>query len=337
MTTLEPDTPRPPAVPIDPELAEAFERITSRMEPLDADNWAERRVAAYGWDEDIADTIAGRPISFEDVTIPGPPGAPDVTLAILRPTGALRTPACIYHIHGGGMYLGTRFTSLADFANHVEDYGVTVVSVEYRLAPDNPHPAPVEDSYAGFVWTAGHHAELGFEPGRIVVVGGSAGGGLSAAVALLARDRGGPAMAGQGLYCPMVDDRNDTLSARQFDGVSVWNRQYNHWGWRYLLGDAAGSADVSPYAAPARAASLENLPPAFIDVGAAEVFRSEDVEYASRLWAAGGQAELHVWGGAFHGFTPEVPESLICEAARRVRASWLERILNLPAPAVRPS
>jgi len=232
------------------------------------------------------------------------------------------------------MYMGSRLTFISSFVEHVLSYGIVAVSVEYRLAPEHPHPAPLEDCYAGFVWVSEHAEELGFEPGRIVVLGGSAGGGLSAGVALLARDRGGPVMAGQGLYCPMIDDRNNTVSARQYDGVGVWDWHSNHWGWRFLLGEAAGGEDVSAYAAPARAEDLSGLPPAFIDAGACEVFRDEDVEYASRIWAAGGQAELHVWAGAFHGFTSEAAAE-VSAAARAARDSWLERVLELPPRADR--
>lgn len=182
-----------------------------------------------------------------------------------------------------------------------------VVSVEYRLAPEAPHPGPVEDCYAGLVWTAANAAQLAIDPERIVIAGASAGGGLSAAVALMARDRNGPTPCGQLLIYPMLDDRNDTLSSMQMAGIGVWDRTSNDTGWTALLGDARGGPDVSPYAAPARAADLSGLPPTFVDVGSAETFRDEDIAYASRIWAAGGRAELHVWPGCFHGFDALAP------------------------------
>ena len=185
----------------------------------------------------------------------------------------------------------------------------------------------MEDCYAGLVWTAEHAAELGIDPDRIVVGGASAGGGLSAAVALMARDRGGPALLGQLLIYPMLDDRNDTPSAIQMAGVGVWDRTANDTGWTALLGDARGGPDVSPYAAPARATDLSGLPPAFIDVGSAETFRDEDVAYASRIWAAGGQAELHVWPGGFHGYTLMAPQAQISHETLAAQASWLRRLL----------
>ena len=317
-------------VPFDPDLVPAYEAIRAADgAPLGPDTYLAQREREDERVPSVDEMIAGRAVEWEEREVPGPEGAPDVVLTILRPTGGTTTPAALFYIHGGGMYMGSRRTFLDDFVEHVLAYGIVAISVEYRLAPEHPHPAPLEDCYAGFVWASAHAEELGFEPGRIVVLGGSAGGGLSAGVALLARDRGGPAMAGQGLYCPMIDDRNDTVSARQYDGIGVWDRQSNHWGWRFLLGDAAGTDDVDPYAAPARAEDVSGLPPAFIDAGAAEVFRDEDVAYASRIWATGGQAELHIWAGAFHGFAGEA-EAPVASAAREARSSWLERVLELP-------
>jgi acetyl esterase/lipase len=210
---------------------------------------------------------------------------------------------------------------------HAEQLGAAVVSVEYRLAPETPHPGPVEDCYAGLAWTAGHAGELGIDPARVIVGGASAGVGLAAAVALLARDRGGPALLGQMLLCPMLDDRNETPSSYQMAGIGIWDREANEVGWTALLGAARGGPDVSPYAAPARATDLSGLPPAFIEVGSAETFRDEDVAYATGIWQAGGQAELHVWPGGFHGFTGMVPDAAISKAATAAQQGWLRRIL----------
>ena len=195
------------------------------------------------------------------------------------------------------------------------------------LFRSTPHPGPVEDCYAGLSWTLAHAAEIGTDPARVIVGGVSAGGGLAAAVALLARDRGAPALLGQLLVCPMLDDRNETPSARQMAGLGVWDRSANYVGWTALLGDARGGPDVSPYAAPARAADLSGLPPAFIDVGSAETFRDEDVAYATRIWQAGGSAELHVWPGGFHGFAGAVPRAALSRAAVAAQRDWLGRLL----------
>ncbi len=259
--------------------------------------------------------------------VPGPEGAPEVSLLICRPTGVTTPVAAIYHIHGGGMIVGDNRLGLEQFVAWAEELRAVVVSVEYRLAPETPHPGPVEDCYAGLTWTADHAAELGIDPDRIVIAGASAGGGLTAAVGLLARDRGGPALAGQMLQCPMLDDRNDTPSARQMTGAGIWDSTANRTGWTALLGDACGGPDVSPYAAPARATDLSGLPPTFIDVGSAETFRDEAVTYASRIWQAGGTAELHVWPGGCHGFAALVPRAAISQAAVAAQLDWLRRVL----------
>jgi acetyl esterase/lipase len=275
-------------------------------------------------DEDLR---RGGTYEVTSVTVPGPAGAPDIALLICRPSGVTTAVPALYHIHGGGMMIGDNRTGLPSMLNHAVELGMAVVSVEYRLAPETQHPGPVEDCYAGLAWTVDHAAELGIDPARVIVGGGSAGGGLAAAVALLARDRGGPALIGQLLMCPMLDDRNSSPSSAQMAGLGVWDHAANEVGWTALLGDARGGPDVSPYAAPARAADLSGLPPAFIDVGSAETFRDEDVAYASRIWQAGGSAELHVWPGGFHGFTVAVPGAAISRAAAAAQLSWLRRLL----------
>ena len=211
---------------------------------------------------------------------------------------------------------------------HHERFDLVLVAVEYRLAPHHPYPAPVEDCYAGLVWTVEHAAELGVDPARIVIAGQSAGGGLAAGTALLARDRGGPALAGQMLLCPMLDDRDATVSTHQFPDGGRWDREQNRFGWSAYLGSRRGTTDVDVYAAPSRAADLSGLPPTYIDVGSAEVFRDEDVAYASAIWAAGGDAELHVYPGGFHGFEVVAPEIAISRACIDARERWLQRILG---------
>jgi acetyl esterase/lipase len=144
----------------------------------------------------------------------------------------------------------------------------------------------------------------------------------------MARDRGGPAIAGQLLLCPMLDDRNDTPSAVQMAGLGIWDRGANEVGWTALLGDARGGPNVPAYAAPARASDLSGLPPAYIDVGSAETFRDEAVTYASRIWQAGGDAELHVWPGGFHAFAGFAPQAALSKDAAAAPAAWLRRLLR---------
>jgi acetyl esterase/lipase len=275
----------------------------------------------------LEDLRRGGAFEVTSAQVPGPAGAPDISLLICRPAGVTTAVPALYHIHGGGMVLGDNRTGMPHMLNHAQRLQLAVVSVEYRLAPETPHPGPVEDCYAGLAWTVAHAAELGIDPARVIVGGGSAGGGLSAAVALLARDRGGPALIGQLLLCPMLDDRNESPSSWQMTGLGIWDHEANEVGWTALLGDARGGPDVSQYAAPARAADLSGLPPAFIDVGSAETFRDEDVAYATRIWQAGGAAELHVWPGGFHGFTNAVPQAAVSRAAVAAQRDWLRRLL----------
>ncbi len=209
--------------------------------------------------------------------------------------------------------------------------GLAVISVEYRMAPRVRHPRPVEDCYAGFVWAAAHADEPGIDPERIVIGGKSAGGGLAAALALLIRDRGGPTRPtpiGQLLLCPMLDDRGDSVSSHWMAGVGIWDRTSNAIAWQALLGDLYGTADVPPYAAPARATDLSGLPPAYIDVGSAETFSDEDVAFADAIWRSGGEAELHVRPGAFHGFDSSAPAAALTRDAREARIRRLRRLLS---------
>jgi acetyl esterase/lipase len=330
---------RPHPVPFDPELASVLDALPEQP-PLTRDGLPAARAAMAAMMPSTAELIGGRAVEWEERTIPGPDGRPGPAVTVLRPAGhadrlshgadALALPG-ILNIHGGGMMVGNRHLDTGRLAALVEELQLVAVNVEYRLAPEHPDPAPVEDCYAALVWLAASTAELGVDPSRLVVMGGSAGGGLSAGVALLARDRRGPALAGQLLLCPMIDDTNTTVSSHQYEGLGTWTREANLLGWRSLLGPSAGdlAAPVSIYAAPSRAADLSNLPPAFIEAGSAELFRDENVDYASRIWAIGGSAELHVWSGGFHGFDVYAPGTELAEAALATRRSWLRRILGL--------
>jgi acetyl esterase/lipase len=319
-------------VPFDPELAVVIDAMAGQLPTaLTLELIPELRqpnpvLSPSGDDELTGDGF----FEVSERAVPGPDGAPEISLLICRPADvSAETPAAgIYFIHGGGMIMGDNRLGLPGMLQWARELRAAVVSVEYRLAPETPHPGPVEDCYAGLAWMASHAAELGIDPRRMIVVGGSAGGGLAAAVALLARDRGGPALAGQMLMCPMLDDRNNTPSSHQMAGLGIWDQASNEVGWTALLGEARGGPDVSPYAAPARAVDLSGLPPAFIDVGSAETFRDEAVTYASRIWQAGGIAELHVWPGGFHGFAGLAPQATVSREATVAQGNWLRRILG---------
>jgi len=277
---------------------------------------------------DPAVVIGDLPVVYRDRVIPGPPGAPDLTVSVIeRPDRVPGGPAVCY-LHGGGMILGDRWFNTGPVMNWVTDLDAVLVTVEYRLAPEHPYPAPLDDCYAGLRWTAGASGELGFDPGRLVLAGASAGGGLAAGVGLRWRDEGGPALAAQVLIYPMLDDRNETVSSHQFDGFGRWDRGSNETGWDAYLGDLRGSGQVPAYAAPARAADLSGLPPTFIDAGSAEVFRDEDVTFASRIWAAGGDCELHVWSAGFHAFDSAAPGARLTGETVAARNAWLRRKLS---------
>lgn len=318
--------------PFDPELAAALELIKDMISPgLTLDEIVEvRQGPGIQLLAELDLTMSGT-FEVEDRRVPGPEGEPDISLLICRPAApeTAGPRPVIYHVHGGGMVIGNNRVGVDVPLAWAQALDAIVVSVEYRLAPEHPHPAPVEDVYAGLLWTADHAAELGADPERIVIAGASAGGGLCAALALLTRDRKGPQPIGQMLMCPMLDDRNDSPSTYQMAGLGVWDRTANETGWTALLGSRRGGPDVPAYAAAARAEDLTGLPPAFLDVGSAETFRDEVVAYASRIWQAGGVAELHVWPGGFHGFDGFAPQAAVSQAARAAHLTWLRRLLGV--------
>nr|WSX53636.1 alpha/beta hydrolase [Streptomyces sp. NBC_00974] len=320
--------------PFDPELSTALAALgEGAREPFTPENLAERqaRDAAVRPRPTVRDLEADGRFEVDELLVPGASGAPDVTLVSARPAGTAGPLPALYYMHGGGMVVGNAWSVLPQLLRAwARPLELAVVSVEYRLAPQARYPGPVEDCYAGFVWLAEHAAGLGIDADRLVIGGKSAGGGLAAALALLARDRGGPAPIGQLLLSPMLDDRDHTFSSRQMAGVDTWDRTSNATAWQALLGDRYGAEDLPPYAAPARATDLSRLPQAYIEVGSAESLRDEDVAYAHAIWRAGGRAELHVWPGAFHGFDTIAPRAALSQDARDARTRWLRRILAQP-------
>ncbi len=225
---------------------------------------------------------------------------PELVVRVHRPRNLVVPGACLYSIHGGGYVLGTYDMDDAMFDRYCDKFGCVGVSVEYRLAPETPYPGPLDDCYAGLAWTFEHAHELGIDPVRVGITGISAGGGLAAALGLLARDRSEFPVAFQLLECPMLDDRQSTVSSRH-DDLVVWSRASNTFGWKCYLGDLYGSDDVPAYAAPARATDLSGLPDTFVITGGADGFRDEDIEYARRLGHAGVSTDLCVIAGAPHG------------------------------------
>lgn len=317
------NVPRPP---FDPELEAVLAVLADQIPPtLTAEMIPDMRRATPA--EVTDEMIETSGLTRRDVAIPGYRGD-EITVSVITRRDHRGLGPGIYHTHGGGMVSGDRFSGLVQALPWVVEHDAVLVTVDYRLAPEHPDPYPVEDCYAGLVWTAEHAGELGMDRDRLIIAGQSAGGGLAAGTALLARDRQGPALIGQVLVYPMLDDRDRTVSSAQFTGVGVWDRSSNVMGWTALLGERRGTDAVSCYAAPARATDLTGLPPAFIDCGSAEVFRDEDVAYASALWHAGVQAELHIWPGGFHGFDLTAPHTALAHAMTAARNAWVARTLG---------
>jgi len=282
----------------------AFDPEIAAMVPLlptwEGDDLATIRTA-------MSEMIAQLPVpdttglDIEDRQIPGRDGDPAVTVRIYRPEHPT-PPAGVYSVHGGGFIAGDLETQHAASVRIARELGVVVVSVDYRLAPETPFPGPLEDVYAGLVWMAAHAGELGIDAQRIAIHGTSAGGGLCAALALLARDRGGPHIAFQFLSVPELDDRLTSPSMTEFTDSPLWSRPRAVFSWDCYLGPGrAGSDDVSIYAAPARATDLAGLPPAYVAVMHFDPLRDEGIAYALAMLTAGVSVELHLFPGTFHG------------------------------------
>jgi acetyl esterase/lipase len=236
-------------------------------------------------------------IERRDYTVEGDPA---VVIRVHRPTDVEGPLPAVYSMHGGGYVLGSYASDDARLDGWARTFRCVGVSVEYRLAPETPYPGPLDDCYLGLKWVFEHHDELGIDPERIGVCGTSAGSGLAAGLALLARDRGEVPLRFQLLDAPMIDDRQLTPSSQR-DDLVIFDRHSNEFGWRSYLGDLYGKSDVPIYAAPARAADLLGLPPTYICVGNVDGFRDEAIDFATRLNQAGVPTELHVYAGAPHG------------------------------------
>lgn len=268
-------------------------------------------------------------IEAKEISFVGPEGN-TIELCVMRlkkPAGGKRP--CLYNIHGGGMVLGTRHMFIAGLFPLVKAFDLVAVSVEYRRAPEAKAPAQVEDTYASLKYVAEHASELGIDAEKIVVHGGSAGGGLAAGVVLLARDRKGPAVFAQSLLYPMIDDRNDTLSAKQFWDEGTYTGLKNQESWDHMVPNR-GKDDVSYYVAPARATDLSGMPKTYIEVGSAEPFRDENVAYAMKMWEHGNDCELHVWPGGLHGYDVFGAGAQISKDAIAARWTWLRRVFGQP-------
>lgn len=248
----------------------------------------------------------------------------DIAMTTIRPTESSSPSAAIFHVHSGGMIAGDRFIGMDLMADWAEKHNLVCASPEYRLAPENPDPAPLNDCYDALL----DFAESLDPDTPLIIAGMSAGGGLSAGLSLMSRDLNGPQLAGALLMCPMLDYRNDSASSHQFQNLGLWDKGSNDTGWNAYLGDSRASGKVSPYASPFHAHNLSDLPPTFLDVGTLEVFRSEIVAFAEKLAQADVPVELHMWQGAFHGFDLTHPEAQVSKEAMQAREEWLLRLLR---------
>ncbi|MEV6237693.1 alpha/beta hydrolase [Lentzea sp. NPDC051838] len=284
---------------IDPELLPWLDMLPG-VTLLDYDALVAARAQRSQLSELMPAYEPTNPIEVRDTSVPGPSDAPDVPVRIYAPAGLTNTVPGLVYIHGGGFVLGDLDMFHPHVLRLVDELGVVVVSVDYRLAPEHPFPAPVEDCYAVLKWVAAKADELGIDPARIGVGGESAGGGLTAGTVLLARDRQGPEICFQYLGIPELDDRLDTDSMRDYVDTPLWNRPNAIYSWASYLG-AEPAGDVSPYAAPARATDLSGLPPAFVTTCQYDPLRDEGIEYARRLAHAGVPTELRLYPATFHG------------------------------------
>ena len=266
-------------------------------------------------------------VTIEDRITSGSGGGSEVMVRLYRPASLAASAPALYWIHGGGLVLGDVSMDDDACASIAHELQILVVSVAYRLAPEAPFPQPLEDCYTGLRWLARSAPELRVDPAQIAVGGASAGGGLAAALCLLARDRNEVTPAFQLLVYPMLDDRNVTPSSLAIRDPKIWNREANIVGWNAYLDGRAGAEDVSPYAAPARAVDLSGLPPAYINVGDLDLFFDEDIAYAQQLNRSGVPVELHVYPGAFHGSNNFVSRSRLAERWTQDERDALRRAL----------
>lgn len=268
-------------------------------------------------------------VSIHDELVPGSDGAPGVAVRVYRPD-VDTAPALLLDVHGGGFMLGDLDMNHADNVELARDLGVVVVSVDYRLAPEAPFPAGLEDCYTALTWLVNNAESFRIDPTRVVTCGVSAGAGLCAALALLARDRGGPAISFQYLDSPELDDRLGTHSMRVFTDTPVWNRSSAEISWHHYLGpEMPGSGQVSPYAAPARATDLTGLPATYISVMEFDPLRDEGIDYARALLTAGVLTELHLFPGTFHGSGLMVRHPRVSQRQRAERHAVLARALGV--------
>lgn len=298
---------------VDPELLPMLDMLPQ------ADFTPERLPEARAMTAQRVEAMPG-PAPSQVVTIDGPDGAPRLEVRLFHPPGGASAKGAVLHVHGGGFIVGSAAMNDAGNAAMAERNGVLVASVDYRLAPETPFPGPLEDCFAALIWLQAH------SPGPIVVAGESAGGGLAAALALLARDRGLPPLSGQLLTYPMLDPASaDSLNGGT--GEFVWTRNSNRFGWSAMRGTAPIPQERLHHFAPALCSNLGGVAPAYIAVGSLDLFLDEDLAYAAQLSSSGVPVEMHVYPGAFHGFEL-MPGARVAARYRADLTNALDRFLE---------
>ena len=309
---------------VDPDLRSA---LAEQLPPLTAETLTQRRanmleLAGAAPKPNLPD------IATDKIHVESAFGAKPIRVLTYRPVSSNDPLPAIVHIHGGGFVMGA--PEMKDVENRLfaSELNCAIYSVDHSLAPKSPHPAPVEDIYSVFAWLHANAGQLGLDPARIGIKGESGGGGFAAAAALYARDREGPKFAFQHLIYPMIDDRTAVRKdLHPCVGEFVWTQANNYFGWRSLLGKEPGTADVSPYAAAARAADVSGLPPTYISVGGLDLFLEENLIYADRFSRAGVPVELHLYPRAYHGFY-RVTNARVTKQAEHDTREALRRFLH---------
>ena len=330
-------TRRPPAPALLPELA----AIVAGLPPPPTSSgelMATRERLATLVQQRQATAAASPTIEIGERHVPGAPGAPDVRVLVYRPRGSTAPSPALLWIHGGGYVAGTPEFDDAQVRRLVDAVGCVVVSVDYRLAPEHPHPAPLHDCHAALQWLHAEADTLGVDRHRLAIAGQSAGGGLCAALALLVRDRGEIRLCLQAPLQAMLDDRTGAGDGPPpaADGW-VLTAASNRYKWQALLGHAPGGAEVAPYAVPARASDLAGLPPTLLSIGALDLFTDENMAWAQRLLRDGVPTELHVWPGACHAFDLLAPQLAVSQASELAFHDALRRAFGVAETVAAPA
>ncbi|MEM7118670.1 MAG: alpha/beta hydrolase [Chloroflexota bacterium] len=314
----------------DPQLADGLAGFEQAFgSNLSLDDIPATRQFLDGMLAAMADQIPDIPgVAVSDHHAPGCDGDPEVFVRVYQPETRPNSLPALLWIHGGGYVLGSVAGDDPKAKGLALTLNCVVASVEYRLAPEHPFPAPLEDCYAALKWLANNAGQFGINTSRIAIGGASAGGGLAAGLGLLARDRGEVNLCYQLLIYPMIDDTNIEQAGPGVPDAPVWTRASNLIGWRSYLGQEPGGEGISAYAAPARAEDVSGLPPTYIGVGTPDLFRDEDIAYAQRLMQAGVPTELHVYADGFHGFDGFAPTSDTAQRCMAEQTKLLARALH---------